>query len=295
MNNSNGPQPTPVLTTFQRAKLRVRWRFRNLKNLADPATALGLFIAPAALFIGTKGTVSPDVIASINRTIANPVVIAALGVIFVLALSGVVTILSRRVFLQSDEYRSPRIEPGGGLEPKKQTGMDYFATLALASRSVAGTLFSRSGVYLIVGVMTAIFGIVLFFVTRSFMSPPAMGQGGSQIEYAVYLMQNAGVLILCELIAFFFLRQSRSVLDEFRHFDNLARYREEMLALLMMAKEENSGLTVQDILEKGHFFSRSDRLGSGESTELIESRKLEKGEIDLLAKIAEVVAASRKP
>ena len=294
MNNSFGPRPTPVLTNLQRANLRIRRRFRNLKNLADPATVSGLFIVPAMLVIGVKGTVSPEVITSIKRTLANPAVVAAFGVILVMAFSGVVTILSRRVFLQSDVYRYPSVEFQGPLEPKKQTGMDYFATLALASRSVAGTLFSRSGVYLIVGVMTAIFGIVLFFVTRSFMNPTAMGQGGSQIEYAVYLMQNAGVLILCELIAFFFLRQSRSVLDDFRHYDNLARYREEMLALLMMAKEDASGLTVQDILEKGHFFSRGDRLGSGESTELIESRKLEKGEIDLLAKIAEVIAASKK-
>jgi hypothetical protein len=292
MNKPLGSKPTPVLSTFQRATLRLRRRFRNFSDFSELSSLAFGFVA--LTFLGAKGALSPDFVAKLKVALTNPIVLGILIILLSLVASGILTILSRRVFLQSETVRYGSVEFQGPLEPKKPTGMDYFASLAVASRSVAGTLFSRSGVYLIVGVMTAIFGIVLFFVTRNFMSPPGIDHTGSQVEYAVYLMQNAGVLILCELIAFFFLRQSRSVLDEFRHFDNLARYREEMFALLMFAKEENSGLTVQDILEKGHFFSRGDRLGSGETTELVESRKLEKSEIDLLAKIAEVIAASKK-
>lgn len=255
MNNPSGPNFTPVLTNLQRATLRLRRRFRNIKELAEPAF-LGFGTVAVLTLSGAIGSVSPEFIAKIKVAFANPIVIGVVIILLSLLVSGSLTLLSRRVFLQSETIRYPSVELRGTLEPKKPTGMDYFASLALASRSVAGTLFSRSGVYLIVGVMTAIFGIVLFFVTRNFMSPSTTGHPGSQVEYAVYLMQNAGVLILCELIAFFFLRQSRSVLDEFRHFDNLARYREEMFALLMFSKEEGSGITVQDILEKGHFFLR---------------------------------------
>lgn len=293
MNKPSGSGPTPVLTTFQRATLRLRRRFRNVSlSFELPSLAIAAF-AMTTLF-ASKASTSPEIIERVRAWIYNPIVLGFLFILLSIVVSGLLTILSRRVFLQSETIRYGSVEFQGPLEPRKPSGMDYFAGLALASRSVAGTLFSRSGVYLIVGVMTAIFGIVLFFVTRNFMDPSSSGHTGSQVEYAVYLMQNAGVLVLCELIAFFFLRQSRSVLDEFRHFDNLARYREEMFALLTFAKEENSGLTVQDILEKGHFFSRGDRLSMGETTELVESRKLEKNEIDLLAKIAEVIAASKK-
>jgi hypothetical protein len=201
--------------------------------------------------------------------------------------------LSRRVFLDAES--APQQAKGTGDQlAAPPTGIEYYGNLATSSRSVARTLFSRSGVFLMVGVLTAALGVIVFFVTRTILRPPPPTGPFAQWEYAVYLAQNTGVLILCELIAFFFLRQSRSVLDEYRHADNIARYREEMLALLMLAEEDGGAITLKDVLDKGHFFSKAERLGVGESTEIVETRKLEKSDIDAVASLLAAIATLKK-
>ncbi len=207
--------------------------------------------------------------------------------------------ISERVFLptnrtplvQSIEWdKTPNqdaVKPSSALEEAKE--------LALASRFVADTLFSRSGVYLFLGVLTAMVGVIIYFFVRTWLQPTISGSSGSfGIEYAVYVAQNAGVLFLCELIAFFFLRQSRSALDEFRHFDSIARSREDALTVLMLFSEDNSNLTLKDLLDKGVLISSSPRLAAGETTEIVEYRKLEKTEIDLLNRLVDLIAAPRK-
>lgn len=171
--------------------------------------------------------------------------------------------------------------------------IEYLVYLAGSSRAVAKALFSRSGVYLIVGVFCAILGVFVFFLTRIFLRPNFDRDAFNQLEYGVYLVQNAGVLIICELVAFFFLRQSRAILDEFRYFDRIARKREETLALLLFVQKEG-GLTIQSIVEGRHFFSDLSNLTSGETTEIIEARKLEKVEIDILGKVVDAVSALKK-
>lgn len=217
--------------------------------------------------------------------------LAMLGAVSLMALSG----LSRRVFLDDDSNsnKGKPDERDVNEAVRVPSALDFYGRLAADSRSVARTLFSRSGVYLIVGVLTAVFGIVLFLSARGLMAPPTYDPKVPQIEYAVGLLQNAGILVISELIAFFFLRQSRSVLDEFRSADSIARHREEVLSLLMFSNEIPE-LSLTEILQASAFFSKGPRLSAGETTEIVEGRKLEKTEIDLLASIAQILASNKK-
>jgi hypothetical protein len=101
------------------------------------------------------------------------------------------------------------------------------------------------------------------------------------------------MLLFVELIAFFFLRQSRAVMDEFRHFDQLARSREELLAALRLTEEVGKPLDVAELMAKGFYFTRGERLAAGETTEIVETRKLEKTEIDLLNRVVELISARK--
>lgn len=171
----------------------------------------------------------------------------------------------------------------------KSTGQDQYMSLVSASRSLASSLYNRSGVYLISGVTLAIGGIVMFYLLR-----PTLPSGSSPTDIIIALLPGSSMLLLVELIAFFFLRQSRAVMDEFRHFDHLARNREELLVAMRLAEESGNPLDVTTLMANGFYFTRGDRFAPGESSDIVETRKLEKTEIDLLQKVVELIGHKPK-
>lgn len=205
--------------------------------------------------------------------------------------------LSRRVFFDYDYDRSASRElylslpQHVGRDNEKTaeiTAVDRYGELAKSSRSLAASLYNRSGVYLISGVSLAVGGIVAFYLLR-----PVVKSGTAAIDLFVALLPGSSMLLFVELIAFFFLRQSRAVMDEFRHFDQLARSREELLAALRLTAEMGKPLDVAELMTKGFYFTRGERLAVGETTEIVEARKLEKTEIDLLNKVVELISTRK--
>ena len=49
-----------------------------------------------------------------------------------------------------------------------------------------------------------------------------------------------------------------------------------------------------DLVEHGAFFSKGNILTKGQTTEIIETRKMEKTEFDVLDTIAEIIAKAKK-
>jgi hypothetical protein len=224
-------------------------------------------------------------------------VIVMLGVFFSLAVITAFSTLSKRVFLDYDydrfssrnQFRSIHQHTGRDNEkPPEITAVDRYGELAKSSRSLAASLYNRSGVYLIAGVSLAVGGIIAFYLLR-----PTLKSGTAAIDLFVALLPGSSMLLFVELIAFFFLRQSRAVMDEFRHFDQLARSREELLAALRLTEEVGKPLDVAELMAKGFYFTRGERLAAGETTEIVETRKLEKTEIDLLNRVVELISARK--
>ncbi len=207
----------------------------------------------------------------------------------------ILSVLSDRVFLERRPARKRRqvtaagaTPPNGQRKASREVGLRYYQELVASSRSLARGLYDRSGVYLIVGVFLAVAGVIAFYLLR-----PSPEPDRDAMDLIVLLLPGSSMLLLVELIAFFFLRQSRALMDEFRHFDNLARNREEVFAAISIAKEEGKPLDIRELLAADTFFTRTERLLAGESTEIVEARKLEKTEIDLLNKVVELISAKR--
>lgn len=157
--------------------------------------------------------------------------------------------------------------------------LDYYAA---ASRDLSSKLFSRAGVYLLVGLIVAFTGLGFFYTQTIVFNQPEDYQ-------AIYkLIPNIGILFFIEFIAFFFLRQYRSAMDEFRYYEAIKRKREEIYVLVKYANEEGKSIDPLEFI-KNDFFSKSPILHQGETTEIIESKKLEKSEIELLEKIISVI------
>jgi hypothetical protein len=78
-------------------------------------------------------------------------------------------------------------------------------------------------------------------------------------------------------------------MDEFRYYESLQRSREETLALVKLIKESGESINVYELIEKCGFRSTSEKLETGQTTELLESKKLNKDEAEIFAKILDIV------
>lgn len=161
---------------------------------------------------------------------------------------------------------------------------DYIANLVLGSRKLAKGLYSRSGVYLMIGVLIAFSGLGFFYLQTSTLL--------SEKDPATLLISLApkfGILFFIEFIALFFLKQYRSAMDEFRYYESLQRSREETLAIIKMLSESEDSSSVFEMIEKTGFRSTSEKLESGQTTDLIESKKLSKDEAEIFVKLVDVL------
>jgi hypothetical protein len=103
------------------------------------------------------------------------------------------------------------------------------------------------------------------------------------------LAPKFGVLIFIEFIAIFFLKQYRSLMDEFRYYESLKRSREESLAILRMASSNHETFDFDKFLEKNTLKSSVTNFAPGHTTDLIESKKMEKSELDAILKIINAI------
>lgn len=161
---------------------------------------------------------------------------------------------------------------------------DYFANLVLGSRKLARGLYSRSGVYLMIGVLIAFSGLGFFYLQTS-----ALLSEKNSASLLISLAPNFGILFFIEFIALFFLKQYRSAMDEFRYYESLQRSREETLAIIKMLKESENSSSVFEMIEKTGFRSTSEKLDNGQTTDLIESKKLNKDEAEIFMKLIDVL------
>ena len=165
-----------------------------------------------------------------------------------------------------------------------------FAYYASSSRRLSQSLYSRAGVYLLVGVFVAFSGLAFFYSQTAQFS----ALGGEGIALLISLAPKFGILFFIEIVAFFFLRQYRAAMDEFRYYEAIKRNREETLALIRIATDSNKPLDPIEFIKNDSFFSTAGTLSKGQSTEILESRKLEKSELDILEKVIDLVSRSKK-
>jgi len=165
-----------------------------------------------------------------------------------------------------------------------------FAYYATSSRRLSQSIYSRAGVYLLVGVFVAFSGLAFFYVQTAQLAPASL----EGMTLVVTLAPKFGILFFIELVAFFFLRQYRAAMDEFRYYEAIKRNREETLALIRIASDSGKPIDAIDLVKNESFFSKAGVLSKDQTSEIIESRKLEKNELDLLEKVIDVLSRSKK-
>ena len=170
----------------------------------------------------------------------------------------------------------------------RQGANDRLIQYSSESRLISKNILRRAGIYLLVGVMIAATGL-LFFYLRGI-----VGGVPRDVTAAVFVLApHFGILFFIEILAFFFLRQHRAAMDEFRYYEAVARAREEMFVKFLLL-EDNCAVNLVDAIKNGEFSSQTSDLAPGYSTELLEARKLEGSDLAGLAKILEGLAEFKK-
>ena len=83
-------------------------------------------------------------------------------------------------------------------------------------------------------------------------------------------------------------------MDEFRYFEAIQRRREELLLLIRLSSEADQPVDLHKLLKQGMFYSIAGKLSEGESTELLEAKKLQKDEVELFHRIAGAIGKRKK-
>ncbi|MDD5059331.1 MAG: hypothetical protein PHQ60_15850 [Sideroxydans sp.] len=168
------------------------------------------------------------------------------------------------------------------------TATQLLIQLTRNAELLANKIYTRSGVYLIFGVLIAFSGILYF----SFQSISINGELDN-VHTLIILAPRFGILFFIEFIAFFFLKQYRAAMDEFRHYDTIKRNRESQLAIFLMATNEFSEKNFNTVVEKVNFFEQVGKLTTGETTELLELSKINKNELEILKDLISDLAKQR--
>jgi hypothetical protein len=169
------------------------------------------------------------------------------------------------------------------------TAADPRALMAIYAESTSELtqkIYSRAGVYLLVGVLIAFVGLGFFWArSREVLA------GANYVEHFLNLMPGFGILFFIEFVAFFFLRQYRSAMDEFRYFDAIRRSREESLIILKMFAENPNPVSTRDVLVSMNVYSSAGKLGKDETTEILETRRMQKDEAIVFEKLVDALSA----
>ncbi|GKV78647.1 hypothetical protein PEC106568_38200 [Pectobacterium carotovorum subsp. carotovorum] len=162
--------------------------------------------------------------------------------------------------------------------------MEYMSFLAVSSGKLSKDVFNRGIIYLLVGVFFSIAGVLFFYNRVGIIKAPS-----DYKEILVILAPNFGVLFFIELVSFYFLKQYRSTMDEFRYYEAIKRSREENLATFKILVEKSKPEDVGTIIEKLSVRSKIENLREGETSDILESKKLERGELEVLVKAIEAL------
>ncbi|WP_296241861.1 hypothetical protein [uncultured Enterobacter sp.] len=183
-------------------------------------------------------------------------------------------------------FRFKPIDISKFLPPKgvKDSPIAYMAHLCKSSEDLSKSIFNRGVVYLMMGVTFAVAGLLFFYAQVTI--------DNIQSDFKSELLHYApkfGILFFIEFISFYFLKQYRSTMDEFRYYESLKRSREENLLILKLIIEKAKPEEVLGFVEKFALKSNAEKLIDGQTLDILESKKLEKGELEVLVKAIEAL------
>lgn len=152
------------------------------------------------------------------------------------------------------------------------------------SKAIAERVFSRSGVYLLVGCLVAFIGVAIFY------SPIFQTTNSTDITQRLLdYLPRFGALFFIEFIAFFFLKQYRIMLEEYRYYEVIKRKRQDNLNLIELIETNKDNLELLKLITENISQTVITKLSNGETTEILETQKIINQDLDIFSKFTELI------
>lgn len=200
---------------------------------------------------------------------------------------------------QEDDYPLNKSKEESKIEPTEKNieELHLLDIYLRKSQNVADKIYSRGGAYLLIGCLIAFAG-VLFFYFQSINLHNTIKITDKDFDYSKLLLEylpRIGTLIFVEAIAFFFLRQYRQTMEEFRYYEAIKRQRENQYAIFKLVNEYKDKPEIFDkLISYCSFNENPNKLIQGESTAIIEAEKVITKDSEIFDKLIELVKISKK-
>ncbi|PIF60056.1 hypothetical protein [Flavobacterium sp. 2] len=165
------------------------------------------------------------------------------------------------------------------------------------SKEIADKLYSRAGAYLLIGCLIAFVGVLFFYFQttnlHNSLTPilKDLTTGRILFEY----LPRIGTLVFVEAIAFFFLKQYRTTMEEFRYYEAIKRQRENQLTILGFFKDyEDSPDRFEKLINSLDFSDNPNKLSKGDSNTIIETSKVDTKDFEVIDKFVELLKLYKK-
>lgn len=164
------------------------------------------------------------------------------------------------------------------------------------SKTNAERLFSQSRVYLFWGCMIAIAGVVVFFyssnnsIVDTFFKD-ILSKNDSISIIGVKILEylpRFGVLFFIEYIAFFFLKQYRILMEEYRYYEAIKRERQDLLSVYLLVKECGNNYEVLNMMID-YMDKHSAKVPMITGSHKIKTEKIINEDMDILSKVIALI------
>jgi hypothetical protein len=163
------------------------------------------------------------------------------------------------------------------------------------SQKLSEQIFSRSSAYLLIGCLIAFAGVGFFYFQSVYIHTDTK-ISTSELGFTFReTLPRLGVLIFVEAIAFFFLKQYKATMEEFRYYESIKRQRENqyLIASCGSIHKENEEYFTK-LVSRMNLTENPNKILKDETTQIIEAQKISGAESDVIEKFINLLKILQK-
>jgi len=158
---------------------------------------------------------------------------------------------------------------------------------------ISEKIYTRSGVYLLVGCLIAFVGVFIFY--SPYLNQNLTTVTTDTLTRFMDFLPRIGALLFVEFVAFFFLKQYRIMMEEYRYYEAIKRKKQNnYLIVNLIEKYSDQEEVLKQILDKCSFDELNRKIGKEDSAEILEVQKLGNQEFNLIEKVMDLIKEIKK-
>ena len=196
----------------------------------------------------------------------------------------------RFVFAKTIYFQSDKIED----ENEKNTSFSIIEKQLknniIESNNIAEGLFSRSSTCLIVGCVISILGVFVFYLLNS-----GTEYNSLDISQQLFtLLPRFGILFFIEYVAFFFLKQYRILMEEYRYYEAVKRDRQNLLSIYYLVDKYKDEKEILELMNN-YIDKHSAEIPKYSGDNRVKMEKSLNEDMDLISKIIKLIQVIKTP